>query len=228
MNTTGLLLKRGKGYHWRISLSGKQLWKSIQTSDHETAVLRSHYLSARVAATRIECAGATGSVLLGKVKKTMDQALKSIVAQWVERELDKTEQARAVSPSSSPDEDDAYTETDIWADLWEESTEQLEENRLYVVADLAATLLQGRQLEPAHLARFKRELLKARIALYREETRRSRGDYGNYLEEIQRTRSGNQEASQPYLVSSLPATSVPIGEAFADYMREHSYREGQK
>jgi hypothetical protein len=152
----------------------------------------------------------------------MDQALKDIIARWVDQELDKTEQARAVSPSTSPDgDDDAYTETDIWTDLWEESTEQLEENRLYAVADLAATLLQGLQLESAQLARFKRELLKARTALYREETRRSRGDYGNHLEEIQRNSQRNQEVLQPNPLSSLPATSVPIGEAFADYMREH-------
>ena len=223
MNTTGLLLKRGKTYHWRVSLSGKQLWKSLQTSDHKTAVLRSRYLAARVAATKIEGLRATGSVLIERIRRTMDQALKDIIARWVEGKLDETEQARAVSPSavSEGDEKEEYTEADIWADLWEESTEQLEENRLYIVADLARTLLQGLQLEPSQLLRFQRELLKARAGLYREETKRARGDYSTYLEELRQSRGA---PVQPSPLADPPRPSVPIGEAFAGYMREHNYR----
>ncbi len=159
----------------------------------------------------------------------MDQALKDIIAQWVERKLDETEQARAVSPHTPPDdgdEKDEYTEADIWADLWEESTEQLEENRLYIVADLAKTLLQGLQLEPPQLRRFQRELLKAKAGLYREETQRARGDYSTYLDELRQTATSVNLRS--YSPAESPRSSVAIGEAFTDYMREHNYREGQK
>lgn len=54
-----MLVRRGKVRSAKLRIAGKQVWKSLQTSEFELAVVRLGWLQASVTATRFEHKTAT-------------------------------------------------------------------------------------------------------------------------------------------------------------------------
>jgi hypothetical protein len=120
-----MLVRRGTVWSARLTISGKQVWKSLQTTDFELAVVRLGWLEASASATQFEHKSATHfdanllptEGLIVSVKKNLD----AIVGQWAHEQLEVTEQAK--SESSGFDASDVDDQKDVYGDLLEEAHE---------------------------------------------------------------------------------------------------------
>ena len=54
-----MLVRRGTVWSARLTIAGKQVWKSLQTTDFELAVVRLGWLEASASATQFEHKSAT-------------------------------------------------------------------------------------------------------------------------------------------------------------------------
>lgn len=117
-----MLVRRGKVWSAKLRIAGTQVWKSLQTSDFELAVVRLRWLQASVTATRFEQKTATHEGLIVTIKQNLD----AIVRQWAQEQLEVTEQAKAESSGFDPS--DLDDQKDVYGDLLEAAHEHLTES----------------------------------------------------------------------------------------------------
>lgn len=221
-----MLVRRGKVWSAKLRIAGTQVWKSLQTSDFELAVVRLRWLQASVTATRFEQKTATHEGLIVTIKQNLD----AIVRQWAQEQLEVTEQAKAESSGFDPS--DLDDQKDVYGDLLEAAHEHLTESHKWSVAGIADELVAKHDLgldqASPQYQRLCRDLLRARVDVLAEEMRRVDGTYPKtqsfvaaLLTQSPRRRDEAEETVKPVPVGpSIAAT-------FADYMREHAHRRTQ-
>jgi integrase len=146
--------------------------------------------------------------------------IKELVAQWIDSELERTEQAKAEGGTN--DLEDAEDYKDVYGTLLEEADEARQMNQQWRVKDLALELTtrHGLTMEPGspEFGRLCHELLKGRVELLREEIRRVDGEYrplGN----------GHQEARQAATKPTVPTVTKPFSVVFEKYLSENKERQ---
>lgn len=125
--------------------------------------------------------------------------LNRVVRQWMDEELEKTEEAWAGNGAVDLDDVDDYK--DIHYDQLEQAVESLQQNQQWEVKGLADELVSQHSLPvekgSSDYGRLCRELLRAKVELLQEEIRRLDGDF-----------QPRPAVAAPSAISSLP--SVPV------------------
>lgn len=145
--------------------------------------------------------------------------IKELVAQWIDSELERTEQAKAESGTHHLEEAGDYK--DVYGTLLEEADEARQMNQQWRVKELALELTarHGLQIEPGspEFGRLCYELLKGKVELLREEMRRMDGGY-------REAESGPSEPRQS-VVSMVLTVTKPFSVVFEKYLAENKERQ---
>ncbi|ULA61945.1 MAG: putative Phageintegrase domain-containing protein [Nitrospira sp.] len=140
--------------------------------------------------------------------------IKALVSQWINSELERTEQAKAESGTNELEEAEDYK--DVYGDLLEEADEARLMNQQWKVEDLDLELVtrHGLQMESdsPEFGRLCHELLKGCVELYREEIRRMDGEY-------------KEESKSAYAEGKPLIVSQPFSVVVKAYMKEFSNRQ---
>ena len=138
-------------------------------------MMRSEHLAAVATATKFEGKHLAKEALTVSIKTKLNR----VAQQWMNEELEKTEEAWAGNGAIDLDDVDDYK--DIHCDQLEEATEALQQNQQWKVKDLADELVSQHSLPvekgSTDYGRLCRELLKAKVELLQEEIRRLNGDF---------------------------------------------------
>jgi hypothetical protein len=210
-----MLVRRGKVWSAKLRIAGVQVWKSLQTSDFELAVVRLRWLQASVTATRFEQKIGTHEGLIMTVKQNLD----AIVRQWAREQLEVTEQAKAESSGYAPSNVD--DQKDVYGDLLEAAHEHLTENHKWSVAGIADELVAKHTLAfdqgSPQYQRLCRDLLRASVDVLAEEMRRVDGTYP----EAQSFVAALPQSPRQRDETDEPVKPVPVGPSieatFADW-----------
>lgn len=187
-----------------------EFWKSLRTTDRSKAKLR---------AATFESKGRRLFLYLQRhgVMMQPDQ-IKSLVAEWINSELERAEQAKADGGTNELEDAEDYK--DVYGTLLEEADEARQMNQQWKVKDLALELTtrHGLQIEPesSEFGRLCFELLKGKVELLREEIRRMDGEY--------RQPAGSQ--SHPVATqATVPTITKPFSVVFEKYLAENKERQ---
>ncbi len=111
--------------------------------------------------------------------------INALVSRWITSELEAVENARTDEEGIPKDLPEGRA--DVWSDLLREAREELIDNRLGVVMQVADRVLResGLTVEKGSLEykRLYRELLKARLTVHEEEVRREAEEYKRPVEQ---------------------------------------------
>ena len=190
-----------------------EFWKSLRTADRAKAKLK---------AATFESTGRCLFLHLQHYGASMRQEqINALVSQWINSELERTEQALAEGGTNSLDEAEDYK--DVYGTLLEEADEARAMNQQWKVKDIALELTtrHGLSIQPGspEFGRLCHELLKGRVELFREEIRRRDGEYR------QTARSSQIEPRTNVTEAKPPTITKPFSVVFGKYLEENKERQ---